>query len=130
MCPQPDAVAPGLADLMVNAVEHGNLGLTYAEKTRLKWEGCWEAEIARRLLLPEFRERRACIRAERIAAAIRFTVTDQGAGFDWRKYLSFDPERAFDPNGRGIALARQSSFASIEYQGRGNVVVATVSLPD
>jgi CheY-like chemotaxis protein len=128
MCPQPEVVAPGLADLMVNAVEHGNLAISYAEKSRLKWQGAWEKEIERRLQLPEFRERRASIRAERLATSIRFTVTDQGAGFDWQNYLAFDPARAFDPNGRGIALARQSNFASIEYQGRGNVVVATVSL--
>ena len=51
MCPVPD-VAPGLSDLMVNAVEHGNLGVTYQEKSLLKWEGDWEAEIKRRLALP------------------------------------------------------------------------------
>jgi hypothetical protein len=46
----------------------------------------------------------------------------------WDKFLSFDPDRAFDPNGRGIAMARMMSFASLEYQGKGNVVVARVSL--
>ena len=40
--------------------------------------------------------------------------------------MDFDPERAFDPNGRGIAMARKVSFANVEYQGLGNIVVATV----
>ena len=58
-------------------------------------------------------------------------IVDQGDGFDWQKFLEFDPERAFDPNGRGIAMARLTSFASLAYEGRGNIVTATVarSLP-
>lgn len=128
MCPVPDVVAPGLSDLMVNAVEHGNLGVTYQEKSLLKWEGDWEAEIARRLALPQFNGRFASVRVERLIDRIIFTISDQGEGFEWQKFLSFDPERAFDPNGRGIAMARMMSFADLEYQGCGNVVVASVAL--
>lgn len=127
MCPQPDLVAPGLSDLMVNAVEHGNLGLTYQEKSKLKWEGDWEGEIRRRLALPEYHGRVASVIAEKTATGITFTITDQGEGFDWRKFLTFDPDRAFDPNGRGIAMAKMMSFATLEYQGNGNTVVGTVS---
>lgn len=126
MCPSPDAVAPGLSDLMVNAVEHGNLGVTYREKSLLKWEGDWEGEIHRRLALPQFSQRVASIFAELGEAEIRFTITDQGEGFDWQKFMEFDPERAFDPNGRGIAMAKAMSFSSLAYQGKGNIVIATV----
>lgn len=127
MCPESNAAAPGLADLMVNAVEHGNLALSYEEKSALKWDGDWEAEIRRRLALPQFAERYATIHVKQAKHGVVFTITDQGNGFDWEKYLSFDPSRAFDPNGRGIAMAKLTSFSEIEYQGNGNVVVATVS---
>lgn len=132
LCPEPDVVAPGLSDLMVNAVEHGNLGLTYQEKSRLKWDGNWEEEIGRRLALPENAGRFASICVERLEApsALRFTIRDQGPGFDWQRYLDFDPARAYDPNGRGIAMARLMSFAQLEYQGAGNVVVASVALAE
>jgi hypothetical protein len=111
---------------MVNAVEHGNLGVSYQEKSLLKWDGDWEAEIHRRLALPQFRDRFATIRLERTPESVVFTISDQGNGFEWHKFLIFDPDRAFDPNGRGIAMARMMSFSSLEYQGCGNVVVATV----
>jgi hypothetical protein len=114
---------------MVNAVEHGNLGISYREKSLLKWDGDWEGEIRKRLVQPEFCERRASVRVERTAAAISFRIADQGRGFDWRKFLDFDPERVFDPNGRGIAMARMTSFSRLQYEGCGNVVVATVDLP-
>ena len=36
ICPDPASVAMGLTELLVNAVEHGNLGISYAEKKRLR----------------------------------------------------------------------------------------------
>lgn len=127
LCPDPDRVAPGLSDLMVNAVEHGNLGITYKEKSLLKWDGDWEGEIRRRLALPQFLGRRASVSVVRAEQGVSYRIADQGEGFDWKKFLDFDPERAFDPNGRGIAMARLTSFSSIEYEGRGNIVTARVT---
>ena len=129
MCPEPNSAAPGLADLMVNAVEHGNLALSYEEKSLLKWDGDWEGEIRRRLALPLFAERYATVHVKQAVHGVVFTITDQGNGFDWQKYLTFDPIRAFDPNGRGIAMAKLTSFSEIEYQGKGNIVVATINRP-
>ncbi len=129
LCPEPDTVAIGLSELLVNAVEHGNLGISYAEKSLLNREGGWTDEITRRLIQPEYRERVATASFERGTEKIIFVITDQGAGFNWRNYLEMDPARAFDPNGRGIAMAKQISFSSLEYQGCGNKAVATVALP-
>jgi hypothetical protein len=55
------------------------------------------------------------------------TVQDEGVGFDWEKYLQFDPERAFDPHGRGIALANKMSFDSLTYLGNGNTVEVKIN---
>jgi hypothetical protein len=55
-----------------------------------------------------------------------FEISDDGPGFDWRRFLDFDPERAFAPNGRGIALSRQLSFSSLTYISAGQPVVVTV----
>lgn len=128
LCPSPDAVVLGLSELMMNAVEHGNLEITYQEKTELKRAGNWAEEIAKRSVDPTYCDRRALVRVVRnlTTQEICFTISDQGKGFDWHKFLEFDPARAFDPNGRGIAMARQISFARLEYQGNGNQVLAVV----
>lgn len=126
LCPDNAGVVMGLAELMINAVEHGNLGITYAEKSKLLASNTWMEEIERRLDIPELGVRRAEIEFVRKGDHLRFTIRDEGAGFDWRNYLEMDPARAFDAHGRGIALARHMSFASLEYQGNGNVVTATV----
>ncbi len=128
--PQPDRVALGLHELMINAIEHGNLGITYAEKSQLLMEGDLAAELERRQRLPGNADKRVEIRFERTPAAILLTVQDQGEGFAWNAYLEFDPERAFDPHGRGIAIARAMSFDTLEYLGNGNTVRASVVLRD
>lgn len=128
MCPIPEAAALGLTELMINAIEHGNLGLSYAEKAELKRADRWEEEIARRQNLPENAVKRASVDVRRGDTEIVFTIRDQGAGFDWQRYLEFDPERAFDPNGRGIAMARTMSFSRVEYRDGGREAVAAVAL--
>lgn len=40
-CPEPERAVQGLQELMVNAVEHGNLGICYAEKGRYVLAGTW-----------------------------------------------------------------------------------------
>ena len=130
LCPDPGRVALGLQELLVNAVEHGNLDIGYAEKTHLLLEGIWEDEVQRRQADPRFRERSAQVQLQRAADRIEFEIRDQGKGFDWPGYLDFDPERATDPHGRGIAMARMMSFDGMEYVAPGNRVRVMVALPD
>jgi CheY-like chemotaxis protein len=128
LCPDPDAAVLGLTELMINAVEHGNLGISYDEKLRLRLDNTWDAEIMRRLQAPQWRDRFVKVAFERADGVIEFFIEDQGEGFDASEYLDFDPARACDPNGRGIALARRMSFSDLDYRGKGNIAVARVKL--
>jgi len=116
----------GYSELLVNAVEHGNLGISYQEKSRLLLAGGWREEIESRLRNPRFTEQQVSVILEKTQAALVVTITDQGAGFDWQNYLAFSTERAFDLNGRGIAMSKAISFDALEYLGKGNSVKTTV----
>jgi CheY-like chemotaxis protein/anti-sigma regulatory factor (Ser/Thr protein kinase) len=129
-CPQPEAAALTLSELFVNAVEHGNLGISYEEKSQLRREERWDEEVACRLALDANRGKRVRVGLARGDDELSIRIIDEGNGFDWQRYLEFDPARAFDPNGRGIALARMSGAATIEYQGVGNTVVVRMSCTD
>lgn len=124
-CPDPSKAVIGLTELLVNAVEHGNLGISYIEKSQLHPDELL-AEIGRRMSLEEYRGKSAEVQFERTGHALRFTISDQGNGFDWRPYLQIDPQRAFDTHGRGIAVANLLSFDTLEYLEKGNVVLASV----
>ena len=127
-CPDSERVVLGLTELITNAVEHGNLGISYEEKSRLNAEGGWESEVANRLALPAYKDKYATVEFNRSDNEITFVITDQGKGFDWREFMKVSPERAFDSHGRGIALANSISFKKIEYLNNGNKVCVTVPL--
>ena len=129
-CPNAEMVVMGISELLINAVEHGNLGLSYAEKSSLKRDDCWRPEIDRRAALPSNIEKEVKLQFQRDERSITLRVIDQGNGFDWQSFLEIDPERAFDPNGRGIALARLLSFSTLIYEGGGNTAVATIGLAE
>ena len=129
LCPNPDQAVLGLSELMVNAIEHGNLAITYREKSVLNESGGWQVEVMRRLTMPAYAGRVASVRFERAVDTLRFTIADEGAGFDWRAYLEMSPDRAFDTHGRGIAMSRLVSFPDLRYEGRGNIVTVTLPLP-
>lgn len=124
--PDPKRVVIGLTELLVNAVEHGNLGITYEEKSLLREQGNWEEEVERRLSSPGFAGKKVEVQYYRGDDRIQVTISDQGQGFDWQRYVDLDPARAFDSHGRGIAMSRMVSFDSVEYQGKGNVVRVSV----
>lgn len=124
--PDPIRVVTGLTELLVNAVEHGNAGISYADKTQLLAAGTWEDEVDIRLAQPGREGAYAEVRFERSDGMVVATIRDQGPGFDWKAYLDFSPERAFDSHGRGIALARMLAFDRLEYRGCGNEVVVSV----
>ncbi|MCX7166564.1 MAG: response regulator [Rhodocyclales bacterium] len=126
----PARTVVGYSELLINAVEHGNLGISYAEKNQLLIDGRWLEEVEARLEHPDYSGRLVSVVLEKTATACRVTITDQGKGFDWQTYVEFSPERVFDLNGRGIAMSRAVSFDKLEYMGNGSSVVTTVHWPD
>lgn len=126
--PEVPSLVLGLSELMMNAVEHGNLGISYQEKSDLIAKSAWAGEIERRLALPENAGKTVEVVYTRMPHMVAVTIIDQGAGFDWRRYMEMDPSRVFETHGRGIALARKTGFTAIEYQERGNVVMGIVDL--
>ena len=126
LCPDPVNAVIGITELLINGIEHGNLGITYDEKTALHTAGRWEAELERRLELAQHASQSVTVSFERNAEEIRITIRDEGAGFDWQRYLEPDPNRIFDTHGRGIVIARRLTFDTLEYRGSGNEVVGCI----
>lgn len=127
--PDPERALTGLSELIVNAVEHGNLAISYDEKTRLVNSNGWRAEIDRRQQLQEHVGKKVQVRYERRGGLHRLQITDQGNGFNWKDYLELDPSRASHNHGRGIAMANRLVFNRLEYNTKGNEVTAILQ-PD
>lgn len=126
--PDPYRVAPGLIEMLVNAIEHGNLQISYAEKTQLVESGQWEIEITRRLADPQYSEKFAILRFQRHSDSIEIIIEDGGLGFEWQQYMTDAMDLACTSHGRGIVMSKALSFDTFEYLGCGNRVQCTVNL--
>lgn len=127
VCPHPEKVANGLFELLINAVEHGNLEIGYTEKSNLLINQEWEQEIEYRLKQTKYASRYVRVQFKQNTDKISIEITDQGEGFEWQQYLEMSPERSSDSHGRGIAMAKLLSFDSIEYKNNGNCVEVTIN---
>jgi len=128
--PDADLVVVGITELLINAIEHGNLEIGYKMKSELIEEGTWLEEIERRQKIAPYSQRCVDVMFQRQPGEIRLNIKDQGQGFEWGNYMEIQPERVFDTHGRGIAIAKQVSFDEVEYLGNGNEVEAVNYYPE
>ena len=116
----------GVQELLMNAVEHGNLKIDGAEKSRIKQAGFhdYENELNKLLGLPDYKETKIQVDYEETNSHISLTISDEGNGFDWIPFMSMSM-RDIDENqsyGRGIVMTKMMSFNDIFYNDKGNVV--------
>ncbi|MDX2012913.1 MAG: ATP-binding protein [Myxococcaceae bacterium] len=126
--PSPERRMGGVLELLINAVEHGNLGVGFLEKRELLLSGRLHGELERRLSLDPWARRQATVTLGTDGRTVHLMVEDEGEGFDFASVLSRVPDLTA-PHGRGIFLARAMSFDRLRYEGRGNRVIAEVDLP-
>lgn len=121
-CPNPARAELGLNEIFINAIEHGNLGITYNDKIMFKDAFEWFNEVNKRLMMRENLPKFVQVIVEATPELIKFTVKDQGLGFDWNDYGSVDKIHRLNKSGRGILLAREMGFDELNYSSPGNQV--------
>ncbi len=114
--PNPQLVVEGLSEILLNAFEHGNLGISYEDKTRLLLQDSWEQEVLQRQVLAENqnKNKKVLIHIKREITQITLIIRDERVGFDWRDNMALNAERATHSHGHGIAIANMLSFDPIE----------------
>lgn len=118
------SVELGLNELLVNAVEHGNLGIGSQEKRQALEQGrtVYYELIEARKQEAVFAARRVRIEMTDTSRYVEWMIEDEGGGFDWDAVP--DPTQAgakLMAHGRGIFLSKMA-FDEMEYLGNGNRV--------
>lgn len=129
LLPDPVKSRLGLVELLLNAIEHGNLGLGRDLKCRLLREHRLDDEICARLDADAYRQRSVKVRVDINYPLVEISIADAGAGFDWRAALGSGVRDDESPNGRGIAIVSQTCFPGLSYNEVGNVAIVKVSWP-
>jgi CheY-like chemotaxis protein/anti-sigma regulatory factor (Ser/Thr protein kinase) len=111
----------GIEEMVMNALEHGNLGITFAEKSKAIDDGRLGDLIAERGRVSDAAGRTVAISSSLTRDLFEITIRDQGAGFDWRSLPTVAPENLLSFNGRGIFLTK-IYFDEVLYNDSGNEV--------
>ncbi len=111
-----------LRELLINAVEHGNLGISFEEKTEAIEEGILEMLHRERAQMADQEGRQIQVIASRRDQRLVVEIIDEGQGFDWRSLPDpTDTEHLLSSHGRGVLLAHLSTD-SLTFNETGNSV--------
>lgn len=112
---------PGIYELLLNAVEHGHLGINSEEKTKLLRRGDFGNELTCRMALPEYREKYVEVTFTENHFFLTLCISDHGNGFDWKARLNATANH-LTPYGRGLLIAQNCGFDRIVFNAQGNSV--------
>lgn len=114
----------GIREMIINAIEHGNLGITYEEKSLSQKNQSYHDLLRERQLNTENRAKKVHIDYQLNAEKISYTIRDEGNGFDHKKFFKIKIKslnQQMLQHGRGILITR-SVFDKIVYNEKGNEV--------
>ncbi|MBN2658143.1 MAG: ATP-binding protein [Spirochaetales bacterium] len=113
----------GLREIIINAVEHGNLHISFDEKTRAQAQGHYIEFLMERQKQKEYRSKKVKIDALITPEKVEYRICDEGPGFDHRKFLNaaLSSKNETLAHGRGIVMTLQL-FDSVSYNDKGNEV--------
>lgn len=115
----------GIYELMLNAVEHGNLAMDSHSKCALLRKGLFAEEMKRQMMLEENSRKYVEVVIDEHEYFNCLTIRDSGNGFDWRQGLnhSYPSQSTY---GRGLLIARDCGFEAMAFNEKGNSVTCIV----
>ena len=120
-----DRVHVALFEMIMNAIEHGNCGISYEEKTAYLAEHQDIIPLIRsKCEDPAIGSRRVRITYRIMADHSEFEIADEGEGFDWQSRMG-DTGVNLAAHGHGIKMTRHY-ISEMRYNDKGNVVTFTV----
>ncbi|HRW81545.1 MAG TPA: SpoIIE family protein phosphatase, partial [Desulfomonilia bacterium] len=120
ICPDIDMLKMALSEMLINAVEHGNLNIGMEEKADAVRKGTFDALLKERLKNPDYRNRTVTLQVFMDRDMLEYVIDDEGDGFDYHREFDPDPH-AHIGSGLGVQLAR-NFFDEVIYEGCGNRV--------
>ncbi|MBN2038740.1 MAG: ATP-binding protein [Spirochaetes bacterium] len=114
----------GLREIIVNAIEHGNLDISFDEKTKSIEQGKYIQFLLSRQKEPSMRKKRIAIDYFLEKDHVSYTIKDQGNGFNHKKIsriIHESVDRDMLEHGRGLRMA-YNIFDEIRFNRKGNQI--------
>lgn len=113
-----------LREVLVNAIEHGNLEVSFEEKSRVIEQQDYMEFLLARQKEPRFADRRVQVYYMVNRHAFVLRVTDDGNGFDHKAFFeraSNDDSLLMLEHGRGLTITR-NAFDEMDFNEKGNQI--------
>ena len=118
----------GLVELITNAIEHGNLNISYLEKQKALDNNLFEQLYTQKLNDQKYKDKKIFVDFVTNCESCQWTITDEGSGFDWNTLPDpTDDNHILELNGRGIFITK-FLFDELEYSGKGNIVRVKINI--
>jgi len=117
-------IRTAVREILINAIEHGNLGIGFEEKSKALMEGNYLEFVSSRQADPAYSQKKVKIDYVLTDSYVAYRITDEGKGFDHKKALNKTMDEvnsSFEQHGRGIVMTK-SVFDTVEYNQKGNQV--------
>ncbi|MEM7620574.1 MAG: hypothetical protein AAF228_08930 [Pseudomonadota bacterium] len=124
LCRNSELVGIGVFELIMNAIEHGNLEIGSNLKQSLIKQSKLSDEITARLSCSEYETRKVVVKFDERDDHHVFEIQDEGNGFAIEEYWHFD-KTSFC--GRGIYIAKSLCFDDLQYRNDGTCAVAIIN---
>lgn len=114
-----------LMEIIINAIEHGNLDIQFSEKTKAMIENTYLEFVKDRQMDPKFSGKKVKIEYSLTKSMAAYRITDEGKGFDHERILSMSPDELNDElitHGRGLIIT-QEAFDVVRFNEFGNQVL-------
>jgi DNA-binding response OmpR family regulator len=112
-----------LLELLVNAFEHGNLGITYTDKSKAITEKRLDLLYQERLADPAYAKRKIHIEFTLEKDFCEWIIEDEGEGFDASIYSELSTDSRESEHGRGIFISK-FHLNELQYLDHGRKVRA------
>lgn len=113
-----------IREILINAIEHGNLNVSFDEKTESMANDKYFELIAERRDKKDYKNRRVSVDYNITPEYAEFNIKDEGEGFNHKQVLkdamNFDPTNLL-PHGRGLIMVN-NIFDQISFNKIGNKV--------
>ena len=114
----------GIREIIVNAIEHGNLEISFEEKSKILETSDYMEFLLERQKHELYSARKVVIDYSISSKSLTLRITDEGPGFDhaaFSKRADLDPEMMMLEHGRGIIITK-SIFDVVQFNEKGNQI--------
>jgi len=119
-----------IREILLNAIEHGNLEISFDEKTKAIQDGNYFKLLTSKQNNTKYKNRKVDVEFSINEEKAVYKITDEGKGFNYKKFINQSPEdmnRSMLTHGRGLTMA-QNIFDEMKFNKTGNQVMLVKKL--